>query len=74
MFKNRQVTVKVDRVKDEPTTETIKDPHSFEKKAAVVRSSLESLGAKMFLGVVVYILLDTRRQVEVAKVMYQPDN
>lgn len=67
MFKNRKITVTVDKKdKTDDPTET-KDPNAFEKKAEFVLRNLKSLGAKAFVGVCIYVLLDTYRQVEVAK-------
>lgn len=51
-----------DAVPHEPIT-----VEEVEQKAEVILHKLESLGAKMFVGAVIYILLDTRRQVAVAR-------
>lgn len=69
MFKNRKLTVTVDKVRHDP-----EDPHDifvdealFEKKADAVLSRLEEIGVKVFAGFCVYIILDTWRQVQVAR-------
>ncbi len=71
MFKNRQITVKLDKKEKDQTSDNIKDPHVFERSVDIVAHKLEGLGAKMFLGVCVYILLDTHRQVAVEKAKHQ---
>lgn len=68
MFK-RQVTVRME--KKDTKASTPQDPFVneslFERKADHILHALESTGAKMFLGVCVYVVLDTIRQVQVAK-------
>lgn len=72
MLKNRQLTVKLDKPNKVQTTETSCDPKAFERKVETVLHNLESIGAKMFLGVCIYVMLDTRRQVAVARAIYHP--
>lgn len=67
MFKNRKLTVTVDKLDKDQAPQAHQDPKSFERKTEVILSAVNSLGAKMFLGVCVYILLDTHRQVAVAR-------
>lgn len=72
MFRNRQIIVKMDKRKKETTDlpkDVLAEEHLFEQRADHILHMLEGLGAKMFLGVCVYILLDTHRQVQVAKVV-----
>lgn len=73
MFKNRKLVVKVEKMNDGETVETLVDPRNFERNADIVMRKLESLGAKMFLGICVYIILDTRRQVAVANAIYHQE-
>ena len=68
MFKNRSIVVTMDKA-DKTTPQTTSDPEAFEKKTDIVVSKLERLGKKVFLGVCVYIVLDTHRNVAVAKAM-----
>lgn len=65
MFKNRKITVTVDK-KDKDTDEGPVDPRSFEQKAEVILNKLERFGKMAFLGLCTYVILDTYRQVRVA--------
>jgi hypothetical protein len=67
MRKKRGFTIKVERADKNTDQETYLDDECFEKKAETIRHNLEGLAAKMFLGVCVYVLLDTHRQVQIAK-------
>jgi hypothetical protein len=67
MFKNRKLTVSFDKQSKNATSENSYGTPEFEKKAEVILHRLESLGAKMFLGVCVYVMLDTHRQVAVER-------
>jgi hypothetical protein len=69
MFRNRSITIKVNKEGDSTTTEAA-DDKSFENKTEVILRALEGIGAKMFLGVVVYVLLDTRRQVAIQNAIH----
>lgn len=68
-MRNRQLTVKFEKrdKKAEGNQEPFVEEIQFERKADHVLSQLEDLGAKMFLGICVYVVLDTFRQVQVAK-------
>lgn len=68
MFKNREVKVTVAK-KGKPQTveDTIIEIKNWEDKTDYVLSKLQGIGTKIFLGVCVYITLDTVRQVTVAK-------
>jgi hypothetical protein len=68
MFKNRQLTVKLDKRSESDAPEAAFDNVPFEAKTEVILRGLEGIGRKMFYGVCIYVLLDTRRQVAVAKV------
>lgn len=74
MFKNRKITVTVDKKNTDQTPEEPSDPKAFEKNAKVVLRHLESIGKKAFVGVCIYVLLDTYRQVKVAKATDRPDD
>lgn len=66
MFKDRELTVKWNKKRKDMTTGDIPgEEDKFEKRADQVLFRIEDLGAKMFLGVCAYILLDTFRQVKV---------
>ena len=64
LFRDRELIVRWSRKKDEPTGDNPGEDN-FEKRADQILFRLEDLGAKMFLGVCAYILLDTFRQVRV---------
>ena len=66
MFKNRKITVTVDKKNEDPYSEVI-DSISFEEKTEVILKKLEQVGKKVFLGICIYVLLDTKRQVAVAR-------
>ena len=70
MLRKRQLTIKVEKKapteKKDPNEIILEDNH-FERKVQTVVRAFESTGAKMFLGVCIYVWLDTRRQVEIAK-------
>jgi hypothetical protein len=67
MFKNRQLTVKLNKVNEDETSMTISNGKTFEEKTAIIKQTLEGLGKKMFIGVCVYVVLDTHRQVAIVK-------
>lgn len=67
MFKKRALEVKVVKSDKNAKQETSEDTDCFKDKAEFVLRRLESTGSKMFLGMCVYILLDTYRQVQIAK-------
>lgn len=65
----RNVTVNVSRPTREraETTEPIIDEIRSERRTDYVLSRTEEVALKVFAGVCVYVLLDTFRQVQVAK-------
>ena len=69
MLFRRQVTVRLE--KKDKSTDSAQEPFveemQFERKAYIAKRAIEDLGAKMFLGVCVYIVLDTIRQTQIAK-------
>lgn len=67
MFKNRTLAVKVVKDEKEKEPEVTCCHRTFEEKTENVRDNLENLGRKVFLGICIYIVLDTYRQVSVAK-------
>lgn len=64
MFKNRKMTVTLDK-KDKNEELMEFDPEAFEKRVAIVLHHLESVGKKLFIGICVFVVLDTARQVAV---------
>jgi hypothetical protein len=75
MLFRRQVTVKLEK-KDKSTNgaqEPFVEEMQFERKVDLTKRAITDLGAKMFLGVCVYIVLDTIRQTQVAKA-YNPQS
>lgn len=69
MFKNKELRVTLD--KKGTDVPTIQDEKTFEQKVKVVFHHVERIGVKLFVGVCVYVLLDTIRQVEVEKIRNQ---
>ncbi len=67
MFKNRKITVTMDKKTKEEDQSTEADPKAFEKKADIVVQRLEALGVQLFVGILIYTIFDTRRQVSVAR-------
>lgn len=67
MFKNRKIVVTMDKVNNDQIPATPVDPEAFEKKTEIVLRKLERAGAKVFLGVCVYVMLDTHRSVAIVK-------
>jgi hypothetical protein len=72
MFKNRSFTIKVNRPNEDAPQDPTLDAENFEIRSDAILRKIERLGAKMFLGVCIYIALDTRRQVAVARANNQP--
>lgn len=72
MLKKRAITVRLNKIEDEDAEHPC-NCKSFEKKADTIRKELEGLGAKMFLGMCIYMILDTYRQVRVAQAVYHPE-
>lgn len=73
MFKNRKITVTVDKKNNDQTLDTPEDPMLFEHRADHLLRKFERIGTKVFVGVCVYVLLDTFRQVTVAQNTYPPE-
>lgn len=69
MFKNRAITVRLNKVNKDRTVENTCQDKSFEKKAEAILHILEGVGSKLLFGLCVYVVLDTHRQVAVAKVI-----
>jgi hypothetical protein len=67
MFKNRKITVTMGKAQKDQFPQEPKDPKEFEKKTEFVLNKLGVIGTKVFVGICIYVLLDTHRQVEVAK-------
>lgn len=70
MFKNRAITVTVDKKNKDELQEQPEDPAIFEHKADHILRKLEKIGTKVFVGVCIYVILDTVRQVAVAQTIY----
>ena len=68
MFEKRELRVKLDKVDKNPTSVGPQDKDAFEKKAVIVRHQIEHVAVKMFVGVCVYVILDTARQLAVSRV------
>ncbi len=73
MFRNRALIVKLDKSAKEKTPEAPSDPKDFENKAEIILHKLEALGTKLFIGVCIYVVLDTGRKVAVAKAQNHPE-
>lgn len=71
MFKNRELKVTVEKKnKGEDNQSTTMEPRTFEEKAACVLKFAQAIGIRVFAGVVIYVALDTVRQVAVENVKY----
>jgi len=67
MFKNRAVTVKIDRQTKNTVSEQPNDDRPIEEKAKAILQICEKVAVKAFVGVCIYVALDTHRQVAVAR-------
>lgn len=67
MFKNRSVNVKLQKDEKTPATKTTTDTRSIEEKTGAILKPLGKFGFKVALCVGAYVLLDTFRQVSVAR-------
>ena len=66
MFKNRAILVKLDKT-NKDAIEEHKDVRLIEEKTGAILSRFEKAALKVFAGVCIYVVLDTFRQVQVAK-------
>lgn len=66
MFRNKKLVVTVDKKDKEATPPAPSNRRDFEQKATFVLHKIESIGKKVFVGVCIYVALDTVRQVSVA--------
>jgi hypothetical protein len=66
MFKNRTLTIRMEKRNKTETTDNPEADH-FEKKADTMLHRLEKTGIKVFAGICIFVLLDTYRQVKVAE-------
>lgn len=67
MFKNRKLTVKVEKEKKNQIETITRETKTFEEKTEYVLNKLQRIGIKVFAGVCIYIALDTVRQVAVVR-------
>lgn len=72
MFKNRDVTIKLGKKTTVNTEEEPEDVMSFDDKTDKILEVTERLAKKAFIGVAVYIVLDTWRQTSIEKSKYDP--
>lgn len=72
MFKNRTLTVRMEK-RNKDTDPDTPGTDDFDKRADAILIRLEDIGTKVFIGVCVYVLLDTYRQVKVANTIYHPN-
>lgn len=72
MFKNRKITVTMDKVdkKQEPT-DSHEQERAFEEKVIFVTAAAKDVAKRVFIGVCIYVILDTHRQVSVARASNQ---
>lgn len=73
MFKNRKITVTVDKKNEGPDFEALDHHLSCEEKAELFLRTFEKVGKKVFIGICIYVILDTHRKVSVARAS-QPEN
>lgn len=67
MFRNRAVLVKLSKTKNNEVVDETVDARPIEVKADAILQSLKKVGWQAFGCVCVYVLLDTFRQVAVAR-------
>lgn len=66
MFKNRAVLVKLSKTNEDAVDEH-QDDRPIEEKAEAILKTLEKVAVKAFFGMCIYVMLDTHRQVAVAR-------
>lgn len=69
-MRKRELRVQVGKVGEDNGQET-KNARPFEDIADAILDRLESVGAKVFLGLCIYVVLDTYRQTQIEKVKQQ---
>lgn len=74
MFKNRKLTVTVDKKDKNIPPETFESLAAFERKSEIILKKLEYVGVRVFFGVCFLVLLDTHRQVAIAKANQSQDS
>lgn len=67
MFKNREIKVTVDKKDKNKDDVESHDDRLIEEKTEAILKKVERVGFKVFGAFCVYVLLDTYRQVQVAK-------
>lgn len=67
MLKGRKFTLTVEKPTVEPGTDDKRDDRPLEDKAELYLKILERVGVELLVGICIYVLLDTRRKVAVAK-------
>lgn len=69
MLRKRDITVKISKKGGDENT-TVDEPIDYrliEERAAAVVHVLEQVAIKAFVGVCIFVILDTHRQVAIAK-------
>jgi hypothetical protein len=69
-LRKRELRVQVGKVGEYNGSET-KNGRPFEDIADAILDRLESVGAKVFLGLCIYVVLDTYRQTQIERVKQQ---
>jgi hypothetical protein len=70
-LRKRELRVQVGKVGEDNGPETTKNGRPFEDIADAILDRLESVGAKVFLGLCIYVVLDTYRQTQIERVKQQ---
>jgi hypothetical protein len=69
LFKGKELRVTLDKKDGE--VPTIQDDQHFDHKVKIIFHQIERVGAKVFVGICLYVLVDMIRQVEVEKIKNQ---
>ncbi len=67
MFKNREIRIELHKKADGESQDAPTTIEEIDERADLVLHKVERLMAKVFIGIVIYVALDTGRQVAVAK-------
>lgn len=67
MFKNREISVQLKKTPTSESQEPTNTTEDLDEKADLVLHKVERLMVKVFIGIGLYVVLDTGRQVAVAK-------
>lgn len=67
MFKNRKIEIQLKKTKENENQEPTDTMEDLDEKADLVLHKVERLLVKVGIGIAIFVVLDTGRQVAVAK-------